>query len=92
MTMIYELQYIVQRYMPETHMWSDIKHELEATDYEMEEAFEEVSETIADDIESDVEVMAEDWMDRHAYHYMDDMRSTVERLVKERLELDDESL
>ena len=91
MTMIYELQYIVQRYMPETHMWSDIKHELEATDDEMEEAFEEVSETIADDIESDVEVMAEDWMDRHAYHYMDDMRSTVERLVRERLEDDDES-
>ena len=89
MTMTYELESIVQRYMPGTHMWSEIKHELEATDDEMEEAFEEVAEHIAGDIEADVEVMAEDWMDRHSESYMEDMRSIVERLIRNRIE-DDE--
>ena len=90
MAMIYELREMVQGYIPSTHMWRDIQYDLEATEYEMEEAFEEVVDTIADDIESDIEVMAEDWMDRHAYHYMDEMRITVEKLVAERVE-DDES-
>ena len=89
MTMIYDLQYIVNHYMPSTHMWRDIQYDLDATDYEMEEAFEEIGENIAGDLESDVEVMAEDWMDRHGCAYDDDFRSAVEKLVAERLEDDD---
>ena len=88
--MIYDLQYIVNHYMPSTHIWREIQYELEATDHEMEEAFEEISENIAGDLESDVEVMAEDWMDRHGCAYEYDFRSAVEKLVAERLE-DDES-
>jgi hypothetical protein len=89
MSMIYDLQYIVNHYMPSTHMWREIQYELEATDYEMEEAFEEISESMAGDLESDVEVMAGDWMDRHGCAYEDDFRSAVEKLVAERLDDDD---
>ena len=89
--MIYELQYIVQRYIPWTYMWSDIQHELESTDEEMDEAFEVISENIAGDLESDVEVMAEDWMDRHGCAYEEDFRSAVRILINDRIEYDDES-
>jgi hypothetical protein len=87
--MIHELEYIVRRYIPTTNDWNEIRHELDATEGEMDEAFDEVAEFMAGDLESDVEVMAEDWMDRHAYSYMEDVRSTVEKLVAERLEDDD---
>ena len=89
MTMIYELQYIVNHHMPSTHIWREIQCELDATDHEMEEAFEEIGENIAGDLESDIEVMAEDWMDRHGCAYEYDFRSAVEKLVAERLEDDD---
>ena len=89
MTMIYELEYIVCRYMPRTHMWNDIQHALEATDDEMQEAFDEMSENIASDIECDVEVMAEDWLDRHSCAYENDLHSAVRRIVNDRIESDD---
>ena len=89
MSMIYDLQYIVNNYMPRTHIWQDIQYDLDATDYEMEEAFEDIADNIAGDLESDVEVMAEDWMDRHGCSYEGDFRSAVEKLVAERLEDDD---
>jgi len=75
--------------MPRTHMWNEIQNELDASDHEMEEAFEEIGEYIAGDLESDIEVMAEDWVDRHGYSYEYDFRSAVEKLVAERLEDDD---
>ena len=90
MTMIYELEYMVQRYMPRTHMWSDIQHALEATDDEMDEAFNEIAENIAGDIESDVEVMAEDWMDRHGCAYEEDLRHAVRKIINDRIEYDDD--
>ena len=89
MSMIYELEYIVCRYMPRTHMWSDIQHALEATNDEMQEAFDEMSENIACDIEADVEVMAEDWLDRHCCAYEVELRAAVRRLVNDRIESDD---
>ncbi len=90
MSMIYDLQDIVNHYMPSTYMWREIQCELDATDHEMEMAFEEIGENIAGDLEADVEVMAQDWMDRHAgVAYEDDFRSAVEKLVAERLEDDD---
>ena len=89
MSMIYELEYIVCRYMPRTHMWNDIQHDLQATDDEMQEAFETLSENIACDIEADVEVMAEDWLDRHSCAYEGEFIDVVRRIVNDRIETDD---
>ena len=48
MSMIYDIQYIVNNYMNGTNMWNEIQAELEATDHEMEEAFEdEISDNMA---------------------------------------------
>lgn len=90
MSMIYDIQYIVNGYINGTNMWNEIQAELEATDHEMEEAFEnEVSEKMASDLECDVEVMAQDWMDRHGCAYRNDFHSAVRKLVNDRI--DDEA-
>ena len=90
MSMIYDIQYMVNDYMPSCNMWCEIQNDLNATDTEMEEAFEEnVSESMAGDIESDVEVMAQDWMDRHGCAYEGEFRDAVRKLVNDRLEDDD---
>ena len=90
MSMIYDIQYIVNDYMNGTNMWNEIQVELEATDHEMEEAFEdEISDNMASDLECDVEVMAQDWMDRHGCAYEHSFRDAVRKLVNDRIESDD---
>ena len=51
MTMLYELEMIVQHHLPDTHMWSDLKHDLDATEEEMEALalLEALLEELSDD-------------------------------------------
>mgnify|MGYP003124150766 CR=1 FL=1 len=90
MSAIYELEYIVKNQLPQTSMWQDLQYDTGATDEEMEEVLEQHAETIADAIYSDLEPMAENWMNRHAYHYVEDMQPDLLRLINDRDEDDDD--